>query len=373
MDMQNPKSSAMGTPVPYAIGTRYRFVLKKCNGRTKLKCPSCEREHTLVPYIDVLGVMTFPCEVGRCDREDHCGYHYSPKMFFSDNPDAKKLLNGEKAELEMKHKLQNVASKPPPPPSFIDTEIMKKSMQAYGINNFVRFLHTLFDETTVATLADRYYIGTVRTMYGATVFWQVDMEGRVHAGKVMLYNPEDGHRVKDESKRNATWVHSVLRLRDFNLEQCFFGEHLLTDNTKPIAIVESEKTAIIASVSFPDFIWIASGGKSGCFNRRMHILKGRNVVLYPDLKATEEWQTKALQMRRVGINVEVSTYLEGKASDDERNEGLDIADYIIKGIRDEQYEKQRPRREAEELLQNYVTICPALQILIDGLQLELVV
>lgn len=371
MDMQNKESSAMGTLVHNDFGIKYRFTLKKCNGRTKLRCPSCGQAYTLVPYVDILNKIDFPDEVGRCDREDHCGYHYTPKKFFADNPDAKKLLYDEKAECETKHIPQDVTPKPPRPPSYIDTGIMRRSMHAYEINTFVNFLHTLFDETTVATLTARYNIGTVRTIYGATVFWQVDMQGLVHAGKVMLYNPEDGHRVKDKTKRSTTWAHSILRIHDFNLEQCFFGEHLLTDCTKPVAIVESEKTAIIASASFPSFIWIASGGKSGCFNKRMRILTGRNVVLYPDLKATEEWQAKAQQMRRIGISVEVSTYLEDVASEEERDAGLDIADYIVKGIRERQFIESAPRREQEELLRLFVEKCPALQILIDKLQLEL--
>ena len=35
------------------------------------------------------------------------------------------------------------------------------------------------------------------------------------------------------------------------LKQCFFGEHLLREKTMPVAIVESEKTAIISSVYLP--------------------------------------------------------------------------------------------------------------------------
>ena len=40
------------------------------------------------------------------------------------------------------------------------------------------------------------------------------------------------------------------------------------DKTKPIALVESEKTALIASYYLPQFLWIASGGKNGCFNTK---------------------------------------------------------------------------------------------------------
>lgn len=84
--------------------------------------------------------------------------------------------------------------------------------------------------------------------------------------------------------------------KDFHLCQCFFGEHLINAaKTKPIALVESEKTALIASYYLPQFIWIASGGKNGCFNTKsLSVLKNRDVVLFPDLGATTVWQDKLL-------------------------------------------------------------------------------
>ncbi len=66
-----------------------------------------------------------------------------------------------------------------------------------------------------------------------------------------------------------------------------FGEVLLSIYpNKMVALVESEKTAIIASVYFPDFIWIATGGSDGCkWTQRgvCKVLEGRSVILYPDL------------------------------------------------------------------------------------------
>lgn len=42
----------------------------------------------------------------------------------------------------------------------------------------------------------------------------------------MCYNAETGHRVK-EPQAFVSWAHSELKLQDFHLKQCLFGEHLL--------------------------------------------------------------------------------------------------------------------------------------------------
>ena len=70
-------------------------------------------------------------------------------------------------------------------------------------------------------------MGTSKHWPGATVFWQVDISGRVRTGKVMLYNPENGRRIK-EPHNYITWVHSLLKKENFNLRQCLFSEHLLS-------------------------------------------------------------------------------------------------------------------------------------------------
>jgi len=63
---------------------------------------------------------------------------------------------------------------------------------------------------------------------------------------------------------------------------------------------ESEKTAILMSVLQPQYIWLATGGKSGCkwyTPEVAHVLTGRKVILYPDLGAYEAWSEKAQALR----------------------------------------------------------------------------
>lgn len=130
---------------------------------------------------------------------------------------------------------------------------------------------------------------------------------------------------------------------------------------KPVALVESEKTALIASCYLPEYTWLATGGKNGCFNSEaLRVLRGRNVTLFPDLGATEEWRAKIPMMQAIGIDVSLFDQLENLANDEERQDGLDIADYLL-------------RMESDQaVLQSMVKRYPQLQMLIDTLDLELV-
>jgi ribosomal protein L10 len=122
-------------------------------------------------------------------------------------------------------------------------------------------------------------------------------------------------------------VHSALKISDF--KQCLFGEHLLKNNTKTIAIVESEKTAVIASAYLPQFIWLAAGSKDGLNAEKCSVLKGRTVVLFPDLDGFEKWSSKANELSHIA-KFTVSNLLNSKATEAERKQQFDIADYLVK-------------------------------------------
>ena len=65
----------------------FRFHLQKYKHGSKITCPECKRKRCFTRYVDEEGIIAFPDTVGRCDHEHSCGYHYTPKDFFHDNPD----------------------------------------------------------------------------------------------------------------------------------------------------------------------------------------------------------------------------------------------------------------------------------------------
>ncbi len=227
----------------------------------------------------------------------------------------------------------------------------------------------------IQTIAERYAFGATKTK--EVIFWQIDTAGKVRTGKIMQYNPETGKRIKHESGA-IDWVHNKLKnskqlSADFNLQQCFFGEHLLKLYPDAnVAIVESEKSAIIASVIMPDMIWLAAGGIHGLTVERCQILKNRKVTLFPDLGVLEKWNEKAKEIeRQCHCFATVSAVLENISTPEAKANGLDIADYMIAQLRSKP-EQSNPITQSDfsPTLKSFLDQCKPLEILINPLGLE---
>lgn len=298
--------------------SEYRYILEPFEGmKTRHICPSCnDKGKTFSKYIETENGSYIHNSVGRCNRILKCGYHLTPKQYFSEN--------NISFDTTIKRPYTPPIEKPT---SYIDAKVFKSSLNRYDVNHFVTFLNSKFGKEITQRAIELYRIGTSKHWTGSTVFWQIDIEGNIRTGKIMQYSPTTGKRTK-EPYSLITWVHKALKLEVFNLKQCFFGEHLLNDKSKTIAIVESEKTAIIASIFLPKFIWLAVGSLTNLSPEKCEVLKGRNVVLYPDLNGFEKWKVKATELKHI-TDFAVSDLLEKKASEEERKQGLDLADYLL--------------------------------------------
>jgi len=349
-----------------------KYILEPYKGmKTRYYCPAvnCGKDKTFSLYIDTETGEHIHPSVGRCNRESNCGYHYTPKQYFQDNN-----ISFD-APQRTKYKPRPIA--PQKSVSFIPVEIFKASLTGHEKNHFVKFLIDLFGDEVSNELISRYFIATSKYWNGATVFWQIDTQGKIRTGKIMLYSPTTGKRIKKPYKHinwvhkalkqpefeltvfwqidtqgkirtgkimlyspttgkrikkpfnHISWVHKALKQPEFELKQCLFGEHLLIDKTKPVAIVESEKTAVIASVYLPQFIWLAVGSLTNLNAEKCNILKGRTVTLFPDLNGFDKWSSKAKELSHLA-NFIVSDLLERKATEAEKQQGFDLADYLIK-------------------------------------------
>jgi len=306
---------------------QHRFTLQPYKGiKSRHTCPACHKKREFARYVDIESGNYLADHVGRCNRESSCGYHYKPADYFRDNP--------QKAIRNDFIPKQPIPAKPSEPQTIseIPYQYFEGSLKAYHQNNFVQYLESVFPSEMVQTAVRKYRIGTSKHWPGSTVFWQIATDGTIRAGKVMKYDPTTTlcKRIKHPFN-HITWVHAILKLQNYHLEQCFFGEHLVSGNDKPIQIVESEKTAVVGSMMMPEFIWIATGGKNGCKwtdERVFQSLAGRTVVLWPDLNAYDDWNTKAEKLRSMA-DIQVSDLLERKSNETDRQNGLDVADFLL--------------------------------------------
>jgi len=301
------------------------LTLQKYSGiASRHKCPACGKTRVFSRYINTETSEYLAEHVGRCNREVECGYHYKPADFFADNPGANRPVHS--------HDYKPKSNVKPSIDSFIPRNYFEASLNPihFENNHFVLYLKSILGSKWQEAV-NRFFIGSANRWPGSVVFWQVDNTGKIRSGKIMDYNPVTGKRIKNR----ITWVHSELKkkglINDFNLNQCLFGEHqLASESLRRIGIVESEKTAIIASAYMPELLWMACGSLNGISCDRFMPIKKNTIILYPDIKGFEKWSGKANELRENGFRVTVSDLLEKSdfVTDSERANGFDLADYL---------------------------------------------
>jgi hypothetical protein len=171
--------------------------------------------------------------------------------------------------------------------------------------------------------ARKYYLGSVNYYGVSPVYFYIDQLGNIRGGKTMGY--KNGRRVKE----STTMIHSLYKDHDYNYSSCLYGEHLLTVGNKnvPVCVVESEKTALVADCMMPGNIWLATGGKSSFTQGKINALKGRNVILWPDLDSYPEWEAVG---QKNGFKV--NQYLKSIASPEQIDGGWDLGDFLLSTV-----------------------------------------
>lgn len=243
---------------------------------------------------------------------------------------------------------------PPPPPKprdmlTIPIDIVLKCRNLED-DVFVKWLYTLpfngYQHDHIKQVLNDYLVGHHKEGY--TIFWQIDDKQRVRTGKMMKYK-SDGHRYKKgETYCAADWVHSRLfKSQDLpqfdifkqDMKQCLFGQHLM--NAWPnatINIVESEKTALIMAIAYPnrhENIWMACGGLTNISRERLQPLidLGRRIQLFPDKDGIKAWKDKATEIMydNLGFNTD---FLDNywKPCDGEK---ADVADIVLRLLKEE--------------------------------------
>lgn len=287
------------------MNTEYRYKLEtpRVTGRRqqKYQCPHCGRK-SLVRYVDTYNECNYVAdEVGKCDHEQSCGYHYKPSEYHRDHA----WMNAPVVHYQKPKPL------PPPPLQPLPMELVTKTHSPKSVfwQWFVTELaqRQRLDPAAVEQIYEDYCVGA--TKRGNIIFWQIDQQQRIRTGHVMQYQ-RDGKR--HDGYQN--WVHREKEFQEsipkgFCLYQCLFGEHLLPQRPEAnVCIVESEKTALVMAAIQPQHLWLASSSCNGLNAEKLECLRGRRIVLFPDSGSYLKWQ-KIMESTQ-GLSYTITDQLE---------------------------------------------------------------
>jgi len=292
----------------------------------KCVCPGCGCK-TYKYYVNNEGKILDEF-VGKCDRVNSCNYHTTPSQWLKEHPEGRAANeNARRLPPRPQKEAYNL------PTSYIEAKARENDkntllchLKALGWTNEQRNM--------LDVMVAIYGVGT--SYNGETIWWQIDDNFNIRSGKIMRYLA-NGHRDKEHF---GNWVHSKLeRANMLDPEKgeyvgCLFGLHLLKayEHTPEVAIVESEKTALICASYFCDWerrIWMATAGKGNLSYLKLLpiIQSGKTIVLYPDHDAFEDWTKKADE---IGQGIKVSRWVEKNFDPTLDKENADIADIILR-------------------------------------------
>jgi hypothetical protein len=169
-------------------------------------------------------------------------------------------------------------------------------------------------------------VGTANRGY--TIFWLRNSDGLFCQPKWVAYGA-DARRRKDKEPMVPSAYSAAAGYRP-----CLFNAHLLKANrAKDVALVESEKTALLCTLARQyerQYVWLAVGGSHLTESKAVE-LKGRRVVYYPDNdKAGREALTKSLDLlSRMGIEAVEGYYPPSILQRMGDRGGWDWADYLL--------------------------------------------
>ncbi len=242
--------------------------------------------------------------------------------------------------------------RPAPAPVVVDLiplELYAPCRGRYEQNGLWLYLRSFLGEDVAQSTFERYRLGTslhwrfAGTL--ATTLPQFDTEGNIRQIKIMPFHPITGKRAKKDQPseiwnktakcyepdaKDKVWFagKSILKNKEADLTQCYFGEHLLAlFPDSPVALVEGESTALLMAVLWPQYIWLATGGCNGGkwdAPERFDVLRGRKVTLFPDSGKWNDWDEKAAALHGIAAELTVSRHVEDKAP----KANLDLRDLI---------------------------------------------
>ncbi len=200
----------------------------------------------------------------------------------------------------------DIPETPQQPPLKIELEEVARREEKAEQSALFNFLCRLFPSNEVARVFHLYRVGATTEFKTAapalaSAFPYLNASGDCVDIHLMPYD-QDGHRWKSGYSQN--WLMAKRKQSDRRAPWCLFGEHLLRLNpSAPVGVVESEKTALIAALAAPGYVWTATASLQNLNPRRCAGIRNRDIYIFPDADGLEQWRAKAEALRKEGFNV----------------------------------------------------------------------
>lgn len=198
------------------------------------------------------------------------------------------------------------------------------------INRLPTYFREMIQSTYVPDILSAFNVGI--SQHGATQFWIVDGYGRICNTQEVFYNGlsrQTDRQLRYKYRTIDGYVVSAF----FGAEQLQTGSHSWTqrafDRFAMIVVVESPKSAMLASILYPNVIWLAACGASGITPTKAQSLRGREVrILFDNDQAGTDGARKGLNvLREAGAFAQIvapTVFFGGS-----RPEGWDVGDEAL--------------------------------------------
>jgi hypothetical protein len=198
---------------------------------------------------------------------------------------------------------------------YIDESVIWKYYKVNPENNLLQYLRKVYGDLKTEDAKETYVLGTSKD--GGVIFWSINTDLKVQKAKIAYY----------DTNGKRTNKFKVPYKNEDGYFNCLFGEHLIDDKIKAkktIVLTESEKTAIIGYILFPQYVWVAYGGINGLTENKVSPLIGHNVLIIPDMSenAVSIILNKMPLLISLGINVKIWDMTEGKTDEQLQLEGV---------------------------------------------------
>lgn len=331
---------------------------KIVDSKNVIKCPKCHKE-SFTPLKYESSTKIINPFVGKCSE---CGYDLTANEFIT----KRHYLLGSFAKGEQSNLLLEIGkrgftlySKGIVDSKFMtSTDIEINPLYKYVVNHYAG------KEDSEGRIIDKARIYDTFALYGvetstlpyrfhATIFWYITSADEKLSFRIMHFE-EDGH--KSENDKQYPITKSLIVDSEGKGKYCLFGRNLCTKRgreNKDVCIVESEKSAIIAALFYPQANWMAAGScyflkgdkleydyVDDAFGEKGTPIDHNKVILFPDPDLRFETDTNwyAYPSTKKFSGCRVCKFMEDFAikhlnekfpySTDIVKESFDIADYI---------------------------------------------